>query len=93
VALLVLCACIGLAACSKAPQTDEAMMQAGLDALYTKSDPNTAATLFRQVLARHPTHYGATFQLATALDRAGEADEARPLWDSELTPCKRNLRF
>jgi len=43
-------------------------MQAGLDALYKQGDPSEAATRFRQVLARNPDHYGATLQLAKALD-------------------------
>jgi Flp pilus assembly protein TadD len=63
---------------------DEALMKAGLDALYTKNDPDTAATVFRKVLERTPTHYGATFQLATALDRASKSAEARPLWEKVL---------
>lgn len=59
---------------------EEAMMKTGLDALYTRHDPTAAIVQFRQVLARNPTHYGATFQLAAALDAAGQPDEARPLW-------------
>src|SRR2546426_11592496 len=84
VALLALVATTCLAACSKTPETDEALIQAGLDAFYTRSDANTAATVFRKVLARNPTHYGATFQRATALDRLGKPAEARPLWDKVL---------
>lgn len=56
-------------------------MQAGLDALYAKGDPEAAAAIFRKVLAQNPEHYGATFQLATALDRAGKRTEAQPLWE------------
>ena len=55
-------------------------MRLGLDALYTQHDPPGAAVQFRKVLAHNPEHYGATFQLATALDRAGRPAEARPLW-------------
>jgi Flp pilus assembly protein TadD len=84
VALIALVATTCLATCSKAPETDEALMKAGLDALYTQKDPNTAAALFRKVLERNPTHYGATYQLAAALDRAGKPDEARPLWEKVL---------
>jgi tetratricopeptide (TPR) repeat protein len=58
----------------------ETLMKAGLDALYQQSDPNGAAALFRQVLSINPDHYGATLQLAKALDRAGKPDEALPLW-------------
>ena len=59
-------------------------MGAGLDALYRLRDADIAATLFRTVLKRNLTHYGATFQLAMALDRAGKPAEARPLWGKML---------
>jgi tetratricopeptide (TPR) repeat protein len=65
--------------------SQESLMKAGLDALYTGNDPNAAAAQFRRVLALNPNHYGATFQLATALDRAGKPDEARPYWEKMLT--------
>ena len=67
-------------ACAKEPQSEEAMMKAGTEFLYAKRDPNAAAAEFRKVLARNPKHYGATFQLAMALDRAGKPEEARPIW-------------
>jgi Tfp pilus assembly protein PilF len=59
-----------------------ATMKAGLDALYLQKNPVAAAVEFRKVLALNPTHYGATFQLAMALDRAGKPKEARPLWET-----------
>ena len=59
-------------------------MKAGLDALYSRKDPNAAAAEFRKVLALSPTHYGATYQLAVALDGAGKPGEARPLWEAVL---------
>src|SRR5436309_2184209 len=64
--------------------SQEALMKAGLDALYTRNDPNAAAAQFRMLLAVNPTHYGATYQLATALDRAGKGDDARPYWEKVL---------
>ena len=36
------------------------------------------------MLARNPNHYGATFQLAVALDQAGKKAEARPIWEKML---------
>jgi tetratricopeptide (TPR) repeat protein len=62
----------------------QALMQSGLDALYTQSDPNAAAARFREVLERNPEHYGATLQLAKALDRAGKPAEALQLWRKML---------
>ena len=82
---LVLLVGLGLvAASSKAEETPEALMQAGLEALYTKGDAEAAASTFRKVLEQNPSHYGATFQLAMALDRAGKPAEARPLWEKAL---------
>src|SRR5262249_22060998 len=63
---------------------DEALMKAGLEALYTRNDPEAAISQFRQELAQRPTHYGATFQLAVALDRAGRPAESLPLWEKVL---------
>jgi Tfp pilus assembly protein PilF len=62
-----------------------AAMNAGLEALYPRNDPAAAIIEFRKVLAVNPRHYGATYQLATALDRAGRADEARPYWEKMKT--------
>src|SRR5712692_8360719 len=67
-----------------AEESEAALMQVGLDLLYADSDPAAAAAQFRKVLERNPTHYGATFQLATALDRAGQPAEARPVWERML---------
>jgi len=71
------------------PEPEEArvqasIMEAGVDALYRRDDPATAIDRFREVLARNPTHYGATYQLAAALDRAGRREEARALWEQTL---------
>lgn len=59
-------------------------MKAGLDALYGRNDAAAAIVEFRRVLELNPTHYGATFQLARALDLAGKPAEARPLWEKAL---------
>src|SRR5882724_9878932 len=78
---LVLFVGLGLVGASfQAEETPEVLMQAGLEALYTKGDAEAAAATFRKVLEQNPSHYGATFQLAMALDRAGKPAEARPLW-------------
>jgi Flp pilus assembly protein TadD len=71
----------------RAPTSEElqaAAMKAGLDALNSKNDPAAAVAHFRKVLAMNPTHYGATYQLAAALDRAGQREEATPLWRKVL---------
>jgi tetratricopeptide (TPR) repeat protein len=59
----------------------DAAMKAGLDALYTRGDAEAAVTHFRKALELKPTHYGATLQLAKALDAAGRPQEARPLFE------------
>jgi predicted membrane-bound spermidine synthase len=60
------------------------VMKVGLDLLYTRNDPAGAAAHFRRVLELNRTHYGATFQLAKALDVAGFRNEARPFWEKAL---------
>src|SRR5207249_3773941 len=74
------------AGCSAKPAADDdaTTMKAGLDALYARHDPGVAVAAFRRVLEHGPSHYGATFQLAAALEAAGRPDEARPLWEKML---------
>lgn len=62
----------------------QAVMSQGLDALYQRDDPIEAVARFRAVLKLNPTHYGATLQLAKALDRAGKGDEALTFWREVL---------
>src|SRR5688572_26852395 len=64
--------------------TDTQLMHNGLYLLYTKNDAGAAEAQFRELLKRNADHYGATYQLATALDRGGKAAEARPLWQKVL---------
>lgn len=66
------------------PAPEDATMNAGLTALYEKKDPTAAAVEFRKTLELNPNHYGATFQLAKALDQAGKPAEARPFWERAL---------
>jgi tetratricopeptide (TPR) repeat protein len=69
----------------KLPLDDaDALMRAGLDALYTKHDPARAAPAFERVLEINPNHYGAAFQLASSLEWAGRRDEARSQWSKVL---------
>lgn len=65
-------------------ESEDDLMRVGLDALYARNDPSGAAVQFRKVREMNPAHYGATFQLAMALDRAGKPIEARPLWEKAL---------
>ena len=60
------------------------LMRAGLSALYERHDPKAAVTRFRDVLERDPQHYGATVQLAKALDASGKAAEASEWWTRVL---------
>ena len=62
-----------------------ALMDKGLNLLYQGGDADSAVATFRLVLSQNPTHYGARFQLARALDRAGEPKEARKGWDEVLS--------
>lgn len=82
-----------LMACNPAPSgktaadtgdPDAQRMARGTDMLYRLGDPIGAETLFREVLQHNPTHYGARYQLAVALDKSGKPTEARPVWDMVL---------
>ena len=59
-------------------------MERGLTSLYRNGDAIAAAATFSEVLARNPAHYGARYQLAVALDRAGKPDIARAVWTEVL---------
>jgi len=59
-------------------------MEAGVNALYQRNEPLEAVEKFRAVLARNPDHFGATLQLAKALDRAGQQEEAVLVWRKML---------
>lgn len=63
---------------------ESTLMNAGLDALYSRRDYGAAISAFRDVLSRSPTHYGANFQMAVALDAAGRHPEAVPYWKTVL---------
>jgi len=63
-------------------------MTAGLDALYARNQPDAAVASFRDVLARRPGHFGATLQLAKALDAAGHRDEALEVWKNVLAAAE-----
>jgi tetratricopeptide (TPR) repeat protein len=62
----------------------EQLMQSGMNQLYTQKNPQAAVEQFRQVLALNPEHYGANYQLAAALQEAGEVDHARLQWIKAL---------
>jgi hypothetical protein len=66
------------------PDETAALMAAGIDALYTRRDPATAIARFRTVLRWNGQHYGATYQLAVALDAIGNAREAQVWWTNIL---------
>jgi cytochrome c-type biogenesis protein CcmH/NrfG len=64
--------------------TDAQVMNLGMYTMYTKNDAAGAEPQFRELLKRNATHYGATYQLATSLDRQNKPAEARPLWQKVL---------
>ena len=59
-------------------------MRAGLAAMYEQKNPRAAIPRFLETLANRPDHYGATFQLAKALDQAGDSTTALPIWKRML---------
>lgn len=67
---------------------DRAAMKRGLDALSARNDLDAAIAAFREILSRSPTHLGASYQLAAALDRAGRRDAADAVWSRTATLAK-----
>lgn len=65
------------------------LMKEGLDALHSRHDPATAITRFEEVLAIVPDHYGATWQLAVALDAANRRSEGQARWREALALAER----
>ena len=60
------------------------LMARGLDLMYKQHDPGAAIERFNEILKRNRTHYGATYQLAVALDRANRGAEAKQVWQRVL---------
>jgi hypothetical protein len=61
-----------------------ALVQEGLNELYTRKNAGVAVDRFREVLRRNPYHFGATLELANALDAAGRTAEATDQWKKVL---------
>jgi tetratricopeptide (TPR) repeat protein len=62
------------------PTQLEAAMHAGLLYHHYLGNPGAAVERYRQVLRLNPNHYGAHYQLATALLANGQKAEARAAW-------------
>jgi Tfp pilus assembly protein PilF len=100
IALPCLLAVAVLAGCSAKSDTaaaapdpakeQEALMNQGMEALNARNNATEAAALFRKVLDLNPTHYGATYQLAAALDAAGKPEEAIPYWAKALAMAEKS---
>ena len=65
-------------------QQQRSRMERGLALLDQEHDASAAVEVFRSMLALEPGHYGATYQLARALEAAGRKDEAAPVWERML---------
>ncbi|HEY2775245.1 MAG TPA: tetratricopeptide repeat protein [Candidatus Binatia bacterium] len=71
-------------AAADATKAEAAMMSEGIRLLDIDHDPERAVEQFQALLQRHPGHYGATYQLARALDAAGRGGEALEIWQKAL---------
>jgi tetratricopeptide (TPR) repeat protein len=60
--------------------THKTWMDEGVDLLYAQHNPTSALSLFDQVLAQNPHHYGAIYQRAKALDALGDLQHALDAW-------------
>ncbi|MGH9441894.1 MAG: tetratricopeptide repeat protein [Thermoanaerobaculia bacterium] len=68
---------------------EDALMKTGLDLFYAQRRPADAVEDFQRVLEMNPNHYGATFQLAFALESAGRSTEAKKEWARVLEMAER----
>lgn len=75
----------GEKASSDSATSQAAMMGEGLRLLDEEHEAARAVDQFRALLAKNPDHYGATYQLARALDAAGRRDEATQVWQRMLS--------
>ena len=62
------------------PHSSDAAMGAGLLLHHHLGNPASAVERYRIVLALSPQHYGAHYQIATALLASGRVDEAKAAW-------------
>jgi tetratricopeptide (TPR) repeat protein len=62
------------------PQSSDAAMRAGLLLHHHLGNPAAAVERYRVVLALSPRHYGAHYQIATALLAGGRVDDAKAAW-------------
>ena len=60
------------------------LMDQGVTLLHTEQNTHDAAEAFSKVLAQWPTHYGAAYQLAQALERDGQAETSKKVWDLSM---------
>jgi len=72
------------------PAREKALMDSGTTLLHTRKDPNRAASYFARVLMSNPSHYGAQYQMAVALDSAGRVSAAREAWKAFLPMAVRS---
>lgn len=77
-------------AADRSPDEQRRWMDVGLDALYRARRFEEAIAAFQRVLALNHEHYGATYQLAAALDGAGRREEANRLWPRVLELAHRD---
>ena len=58
----------------------EQQMIIGVDLIRKGNDPAGALAYFDEVVTRWPSHYGARYQRAVALEKSGELEEAKQAW-------------
>jgi len=59
-------------------------LERGVNHLHIEKKPSSAIPLFQKVLAQWPTHYGAAYQLALALEQDGQISPAQDAWKDVL---------
>ena len=68
------------AAADRSSWTPEQLMEEGLNQLYHRNRPVEASSYFNEIISRDSSHLGGNFQLAKALEQAGQAQQAMEQW-------------
>jgi cytochrome c-type biogenesis protein CcmH/NrfG len=63
---------------------DQTLMSLAIHVRYDLPDPKRSVAMFRELVRRNPDNADMTYELASALDAAGEREQARSVWEREM---------
>jgi hypothetical protein len=63
---------------------DQTLMSLAIHVRYDLPDPKRSVAMFRELMRRNPDNADMTYELASALDAAGDRVQARSIWEREM---------